>query len=149
MRRRSKPLKSRKLGMTTNSTCDRWDISNSFSAREGGHMICSRCGDLLVEDRFMDWTARWRCLRCGHVQDSLSVQSYLKHQERALFVKSSEPDYSDEEVHLGSESFVGVDVTSRCLRSADERSLTAKSKATRRSGPKLSRPIQTATRLCR
>ena len=29
-------------------------------------MICSHCGDLLVEDRFMDWAARWRCLKCGH-----------------------------------------------------------------------------------
>ena len=104
-------------------------------------MICSRCGDLLVEDRFMDWTARWRCLRCGHVQDSASVENHVACQ------KSAEPDYCDEEVHLGSESFVDPDVTSRCLRGADERSLTAKSKTTRRSGPKFSRPIQTATRL--
>jgi len=69
-------------------------------------MICSRCGDLLVEDRFMDWTARWRCLKCGHVQDSASVQRYLARQERGLR-PMFEPDYGNEEVHLGVESFVG------------------------------------------
>ena len=82
-------------------------------------MICSRCGDLLVEDRFMDWTARWRCLRCGHVQDSVSVENHvacqkevlLARQKEVLLLKSAEPDYWDEEVHLGSESFVGPDVT--------------------------------------
>jgi hypothetical protein len=78
-------------------------------------MICPRCGDLLVEDRFMDWTARWRCLKCGHVQDSVSVQRYLKRQEKAFFLQSAEPDYFDEEVHLGSESFIGPDVTSQYL----------------------------------
>ena len=70
-------------------------------------MICSQCGELLVEDRFMDWTARWRCLKCGHVQDSDTVQSYLARQENDFFSKHSKPDYCDEEIHLGSESFVG------------------------------------------
>jgi hypothetical protein len=46
-------------------------------------MICSRCGDGLVEDRFMDWTARWRCFKCGHVQDSLSVQSLPTRPEES------------------------------------------------------------------
>jgi hypothetical protein len=70
-------------------------------------MICSRCGDGLVEDRFMDWTARWRCFKCGHVQDSLSVQSLPTRPEESRAMTNAEPDYRDEEVHLGSESFVG------------------------------------------
>ena len=91
----------------------RRQIVCTTSPGKGGYMICARCGNLLVEDRFMEWTARWRCLKCGHVHDSLSVQRFLEHQERAFFVNSTEPDYFDEEVHLGSESFVGPDVTSR------------------------------------
>ena len=54
-------------------------------------MICSRCGDLLVEDRFMDWAARWRCLKCGHVHDSISVENHLSTQRKDLFVQ---PDVS-------------------------------------------------------
>ena len=53
-------------------------------------MICSQCGDLLVEDRFMDWTARRRCLKCGHGQDSDTVQPYLARQENDLFSKHIE-----------------------------------------------------------
>jgi hypothetical protein len=79
-------------------------------------MICSRCGDILVEDRFMDWTARWRCLKCGHVQDSLSVQSFLMREGRA--VETAEPDYWDEEVHLGSETFVGLNIAYHYHRAA-------------------------------
>jgi hypothetical protein len=54
----------------------------------------------------MDWTARWRCLECGHVADSATVQSFLLHQkqERRPAVESG---YWDEEVHLGPESFIG------------------------------------------
>lgn len=82
-------------------------------------MTCSHCRGLLVEDRFMDWTARWRCLRCGHVQDATSMQNHLARQKDDLLLKSPErayePDYWDEEVHLGSEPFVRPDVTSRYL----------------------------------
>jgi hypothetical protein len=77
-------------------------------------MICSQCGALLVEDRFMDWTARWRCLKCGHVQDSVSVENHLA-SHRADFLIS---DYLDGETHFGSESYVRPDVTAR---SRDER----------------------------
>jgi hypothetical protein len=54
----------------------------------------------------MDWTARWRCLKCGHLADSASVESFLIHQknERRPIAKS---DYGDEEVYLGPESFIG------------------------------------------
>ena len=67
-------------------------------------MICAHCGGLVVEDRFRDWTARWHCLKCGHVADSVNEQSLLAHQEqeRCLFLTNAEPEYWDEEVHLGS-----------------------------------------------
>lgn len=83
------------------------------SWEQRGDMICSQCGALLLEDRFLEWTARWRCLKCGHVQDSVTVHSYLARQEKGFLLKSAEPDYWDEEVHLGSESFVDPDVTSQ------------------------------------
>jgi hypothetical protein len=68
-------------------------------------MICTQCGALLVEDRFMDWTARWRCLECGHLADSASVQSFLMDQGKKRATADS--DDWDEEVHLGPESFIG------------------------------------------
>ena len=69
-------------------------------------MICTHCGALLVEDRFMDWAARWRCLECGHLADSASVQSFLRdHKKEGR--PTAESDYWDEEVHLGPESFIG------------------------------------------
>jgi hypothetical protein len=64
----------------------------------------------------MDWTARWRCLKCGHVQDSASVENHLACQRPDLVM----PDYLDEEAHFGSESFVRSEVT---RRSGDKRSL--------------------------
>ena len=81
-------------------------------------MMCSRCGHGLVEDRFMDWTARWRCLKCGHAQDSLSVQNLQSRPEESRAMATAEPDYRDEEVHLGSESFVGLNVTNQYHRAA-------------------------------
>ena len=70
-------------------------------------MICSRCGALLVEDRFMDWAARWRCLKCGQAHDSKNVQTHILNEQNRLSPTSSEPEYFDDEVHLGSESFIG------------------------------------------
>ena len=67
-------------------------------------MICSRCGELLLEDRFMDWGARWRCLKCGEVYDSKSVQSHIVNEHNRLF---DQPEYCDDEVYLGLESFIG------------------------------------------
>jgi hypothetical protein len=66
----------------------------------GGGMICPRCHCLLVEDRFMDWAARWRCLKCGHVQDSASVEHQLARLKKDLFLKCVNADYWDEEVHF-------------------------------------------------
>jgi hypothetical protein len=77
-------------------------------------MTCSRCRGLMVEDQFLDlkgaygqmWTASWRCVNCGRVHDSLIEQHRLASQEKALVLSCGEPDYQDEEVHLGAECFV-------------------------------------------
>ena len=66
-------------------------------------MICARCEALVVEDRFMDWAARWRCLRCGNVQRVIEVEGKLANDEL---------DYCDDEVHLGWESLVRTQNTS-------------------------------------
>ena len=76
-------------------------------------MICSRCGALLVEDRFMDWATRWRCLKCGQAHDATSMQTHMVNEHNSLFPRSSESEYFDEEVHLGPESFIRFDVTGR------------------------------------
>lgn len=86
-------------------------------------MICSQCGALLVEHRFMDGTARWRCVKCGHIHHSASVENHLACQ-RPDFVLS---DYLNEEAHFGSASFVRPEVSGR---SGDSRSLHQPKKAT-------------------
>ena len=77
-------------------------------------MTCSRCRGLMLEDHFIDfegsygqmWTTSWCCVNCGHVHDSVIEQHRLAQQEGSLMLPSSEPDYQDDEVHLGSESFI-------------------------------------------
>lgn len=76
-------------------------------------MKCSRCQGLMVESHFLDfeggfremWATSSRCLNCGHVYDAVIEQNRLARQEKVVMFSSSEPDYQDEEVHLGSESF--------------------------------------------
>jgi hypothetical protein len=77
-------------------------------------MTCSRCRGFMAEDHFLDmqgsygqmWATSWRCVNCGHVQDSVIEQNRSAQPEQVLAFQSSEPDYQDEEVHLGSESFI-------------------------------------------
>jgi len=77
-------------------------------------MTCSRCSGLTVEDHFLDfegsygqmWTTSWRCVNCGRVHDSTIEQNRLLRQEKALAPLSGEPNYQDDEVHLGAESFI-------------------------------------------
>ena len=77
-------------------------------------MKCSRCSGLMVEGHFMDfeggyremWVTSQRCLNCGHVYDAVVEHNRLARQEKVLMFSSSEPDYQDEEVHLGAESFI-------------------------------------------
>jgi hypothetical protein len=84
-------------------------------------MICAHCGTLLVEDRFMDWTARWRCLKCGRVQDSLSVENHLARQREHVLREDVRPDYLNEEAPVGSEAIVRHDVPEQCLPRRDRR----------------------------
>ena len=65
-------------------------------------MTCSRCGDLIVEDRFLEWTARWRCLKHGHLQDTNSVQRFLGCHEKTLLSQGGETQYLEEEVNLSA-----------------------------------------------
>lgn len=77
-------------------------------------MNCSRCRGLMVEDHFLDfegtlghmWTTGHRCMNCGHVHDPVIAQHRLAREKTVLALPSGEPDYQDEEVHLGSESYI-------------------------------------------
>lgn len=74
-------------------------------------MNCTRCTGLMVQDHFMDfegtfgytWARSWRCMNCGHVDDPVIEVNRRVQQEKPVLV-TSEPDYHDEEVHLGRES---------------------------------------------
>jgi hypothetical protein len=77
-------------------------------------MTCSRCQGLMLEDQLFDlegaygemWTTSWRCVNCGRIQDSVIEQHSQAAQEQTLVFSSDAPDYQDEEVHLGAESFM-------------------------------------------
>ena len=77
-------------------------------------MTCSRCSGLIVEDRLLDvegafgemWTTSLRCMNCGHVHDSVIAQNRLPRPEKTLVLSSGEPDYQDDEVHLGAEAMI-------------------------------------------
>ena len=74
-----------------------------------------RCQGCMATDHFLDLVESadcpgmeaWHyCLDCGNVLDPVMEQNCLAHQETAVGHPSSEPDYQDEEVHLGVESFI-------------------------------------------
>ena len=75
-------------------------------------MNCSRCRGLMVKDHFMDfegsmghmWMTGWRCMNCGHVHDPMIERNRQLARAKVLVLSSGEPDYEDEEVHLGAES---------------------------------------------
>ncbi len=75
-------------------------------------MHCTRCSGLMVKDHFMDfegtcghtWASSWRCMNCGHVHDAVIEVNRRAHAVRPPAAVSSEPDYHDEEVHLGREA---------------------------------------------
>jgi uncharacterized Zn finger protein len=79
-------------------------------------MYCSRCQGLMVKDQLLDmeggygqmWTTSLRCVNCGRIHDSVIEQNHLLRQEKVLVLSSGEPDYQDDEVHLGAESFIGL-----------------------------------------
>jgi uncharacterized Zn finger protein len=77
-------------------------------------MNCSRCRGLMIEEQFLDmqsqygqmWARSLRCVNCGYVHDSTIEQHRLARQEKVAALPSGEPDYQDDEVHLGAESII-------------------------------------------
>lgn len=77
-------------------------------------MTCTRCQGLMVEDQLFDlegtyghlWATGLRCMNCGHVDDGMIAQNRQLQQAKIVVVSSGEPDYQDDEVHLGAESFL-------------------------------------------
>lgn len=77
-------------------------------------MNCSRCQGLMVEAQLLDfdggygqmWTTSLRCVNCGRIYDSVIQQNRPARQEKVLVTLGGEPDYQDDEVHLGAESFI-------------------------------------------
>ena len=77
-------------------------------------MTCIRCQGLMVEDQLFDFEGTqgfmlmkgWRCVNCGRVHDSAIEQHRVARQEKVLALPRVEPDYQDDEVHLGAESFI-------------------------------------------
>jgi len=69
----------------------------------------------------MDWTARWRCLKCGRIQDSVSVESHLARQREHVLRRDVLPDCLNEEARVGSESIIRPDANQQCLPRRDQR----------------------------
>jgi len=77
-------------------------------------MTCSRCAGFMLEDLFLDlqggygemWARMWHCVNCGHTHDPVIERNRLARKAPVLAVSTGEPDYQDEEVHLGVESYV-------------------------------------------
>lgn len=76
-------------------------------------MNCSRCQGLMIITHLLDydggygemWASSWRCANCGHIYDSVIGKNRLAEHKVGSTFPSSEPDYGDEEVHLGADSF--------------------------------------------
>jgi len=68
----------------------------------------------MVENQLFDlegtyghmWTTSLRCMNCGHVHDSVMAQNRQIQQPKVVVVSSGAPDYQDDEVHLGAESYL-------------------------------------------
>jgi uncharacterized Zn finger protein len=77
-------------------------------------MTCLCCLGLMIKDQFLDlespygqmWARSLRCGNCGHVHNSAIKQFHPARQEQGVARSSGEPDYQDDEVHLGAESFI-------------------------------------------
>lgn len=76
-------------------------------------MTCVRCLGLMIEDQFLDlespygqmWATSLRCVElwaCPRRDRAASPRP----TEKGVARPSSEPDYQDDEVHLGAESLI-------------------------------------------
>ena len=76
-------------------------------------MNCSRCQGLMVQAQLLDfegaygqmWTTSLRCVNCGRIYDSVVEQNHPGRQDKVLMTSGGEPDYQDDELQLGAESF--------------------------------------------
>lgn len=79
-------------------------------------MNCSRCRGLMIATHFLDyeggygemWASSWRgagWANCGYVYDPVVGKNNVGEYQEVSKFPSSEPDYGDEEVHLGADSF--------------------------------------------
>ena len=79
-------------------------------------MTCSRCSGFMRESLFLDmgsgyeemWASSWHCVNCGNVHDPVIERNRLAQQEKALVLPSGEPDYQDDEIHLGPEASINL-----------------------------------------
>ena len=79
-------------------------------------MTCSRCSGFMLESLFLDveggygemWASSWHCLNCGHTHDPVIERNRLAQQEKVLVVPSGQPDYQDDDIHLGPEASISV-----------------------------------------
>jgi uncharacterized Zn finger protein len=70
-------------------------------------MTCIRCCGLMLEGHVLDFEGAygqmrrtsWRCVNCGRVHDFVIEQH---RQEKVLALATGEPDYPDDDVHLGA-----------------------------------------------
>lgn len=74
-----------------------------------------RCQGCMAKDHFIDLLENaeylgvegWHyCLDCGNVLDPVMERNRLVRQEKVWALPSGEPDYQDDEVHLGAEAFI-------------------------------------------
>ena len=77
-------------------------------------MHCMRCHGLMVPDHLSDmqgtgghivWWPSRRCMNCGQVNDA-KIEFHRETDTTKAVSVSSEPDYHDEAVHLGRESYL-------------------------------------------
>jgi hypothetical protein len=77
-------------------------------------MTTPSCGGARTDYNFLDFIGsfgqitmpNWRCVIYSQLHSPKVEQSRSARQEKALTLSSAEPDYLDEEVHLGVESFL-------------------------------------------
>lgn len=57
-----------------------YTITSTFKHGEGVKMKCSKCGGLMISQRFADYFITfygWKCLNCGSIVDKTIVQNRL------------------------------------------------------------------------
>lgn len=77
-------------------------------------MTTPRCCGFRTENNFIDFIGsyeqarvrNWHCVSCGQVHGSKIEHHRSTSQRNTWTLSSGEPDYQDEEVHLGVESFI-------------------------------------------